>query len=242
MAWTTTKKAGVFGTVGLLVLVAATVMVFRHRIASHIALAEGKRAVANHTAVPLDLTGNLIQSASSFNRSRVWKAVPVGFQVFNHVPLRIDGMICLWGDGNAKMGAVFPEQVVGIAVNQTFETLYVCHCTFFGSPTKMPVYDLVFRYEDGDSVTNTILYGIDTLDFNYPGNKKIEGPTGTNTKVAWVGGSFTPDGKRPLLFSLTAIENPKPSLQVTSIDFFSCKKKSAGVILALTAGRSGLMK
>jgi hypothetical protein len=57
-----------------------------------------------------------------------------------------------------------------------------------------------------------------------------------------VGGSFTPDGKRPLLFCLTAIENPKPFLPVKSIDLFSCKKRSAGVILALTTGKSGLMK
>ena len=57
-----------------------------------------------------------------------------------------------------------------------------------------------------------------------------------------MGGSFTPDGKRPLLFCLTAKENPKPFLEVTSIDLISCKNKSAGHILALTAGRSGLMK
>jgi hypothetical protein len=57
-----------------------------------------------------------------------------------------------------------------------------------------------------------------------------------------VGGSFTPDGKRPLLFCLTAIENPMPFLEVKTIDLYSCKNRSAGVILAITAGRSGLMK
>ena len=96
--------------------------------------------------------------------------------MFNHVPLQIDGTICLWGDGNAKMGADFPEQVLGIAVNQKFETLYVYHCTFFGSPNNTPVYNLVFRYEDDYSVTNTIRYGIDTIDFNTPGGKKNWAP------------------------------------------------------------------
>jgi hypothetical protein len=60
--------------------------------------------------------------------------------------------------------------------------------------------------------------------------------------VAWVGGSFTPDGKRPLCFILTAIENPKPFLLVKSIDLYSCKNRIAGVILAMTTGKSGLMK
>ena len=239
MAWTNIKKAGVFGTV---VLLAVVVIVFRHKITNQIALAGGRRAVANHTAVPLDLNDIYDRSASTFHKSPVWEDTPIGFQVFHHVPLQIDGYQLLWGEGNAQTGGVFPEQVLGIAVNQKFETLYVYHCTFYGSPNNTPVYNLVFRYEDDYSVTNTIRYGIDTLDFNTPGSIKNAGPTGTNSKVAWVGGSFTPDGKRPLLFSLTAIENPKPFLQVKSIDLFSSKNRSAGIILALTAGRSGLMK
>jgi hypothetical protein len=242
MEWTKTKRASVFGTVVLLAMVATAIFLFRHKIANQIARAGGRRTIANHMAAPLDLTGNLIEPASYFHQSRVWKAVPIGFQVFDHVPLQIDGSMCLWGDGNAEAGAVFPEQVLGIAVNQNFETLYVYHCTFYGSPSKTPVYKLVFRYEDGDSMTNTIQYGVDTIDFNTRGSIKNAAPTGTNSKVAWVGGSFTPDGKRPLLFCLTAIENPKPFLKVTSIDLFSCKNRSAGVILAMTTGRSGLMK
>ena len=242
MAWLNTKKAGVFGTVVLLVLAATTAIVFRHKIANQIALAGGRRAIANHLAAPLDLTGNYLGSASDFQGSRIWKAVPFGFQVFHHVPLDIGGMMILWGEGNASSGGVFPEQVLGIAVNQKFETLYVYHCTFYGSPNNTPVYDLVFRYEDDYSVTNTIRYGVDTIDFNTRGSIKDAAPTGTNSKVAWVGGSFTPDGKRPLCFILTAIENPKPFLTVKSIDLFSCKNRSAGVVLALTAGKSGLMR
>jgi hypothetical protein len=242
MTWTNPKKAGVFGTVVLLVLAATTVIVFRHKIASQIARAGGRRAIANHAAVPLDLNDIYDGSASTFHKSPVWEDTPIGFQVFHHVPLQIDGYQLLWGEGNAESGGVFPEQVLGIVVNRKFETLYVYHCTFYGSPNNTPVYNLVFRYEDDYSVTNTIRYGVDTLDFNTPGSIKNAAPTGANSKAAWEGGSFTPDGKRPLLFCLTAIENPKPFLTVKSIDLFSCKNRSAGVILAMTTGKSGLMK
>jgi len=242
MARLNPKKAGVFGIVVLLAMVVTTAIVFRHKIANQIARAGGRRAIANHLAAPLDLTGNFSRPTSNFYKSPVWKAVPIGFQVFDHVPLQIDGILCLWGDGNAQSGGVFPEQVLGIAVNQKFETLYVYHCTFYGSPNNTPVYNLVFRYEDDYSVTNTIRYGVDTIDFNTPGSIKNAHPTGPNSKAAWVGGSFTPDGRRPLLFCLTAIENPKPFLEVKTIDLFSCKNRSAGVVLALTAGQSGLMK
>ena len=243
MAWTKTNKAIVWGTVWLLLLlVAATLFLQRHNIANRMMVVGGKRAVANHIATPIDLTANYATPASSLeDSSSYWGEVPWEFQVFHHVPLQIDGVMYLWGAGNAKMGAVFPEQILGIAVNQKFETLYVYHCTFFGSPKNTPVYDLVFRYEDGDSVTNTIRYGVDTLDFNTPGKRTVP-PSSPNTKVGWVGSSFTPDGKRPLLFSLTAIKNPQPSLEVISIDLFSSKNQSAGVILAMTSGPSGLMK
>ena len=243
MAWTKTRKAIVWGTVGLLALAATTLFLQRHNIADWMMVSGGKRAVANHIATPVDLTGSYAQPASTLeNSSSYWGQVPWEFQVFHHVPLQIDGIIYLWGAGNARSGAVFPEQVLGIPVNQKFETLYVYHCTFYGSPKNTPVYDLVFRYENGDSATNTIRYGVDTLDFNTPGGNKIVGPSGHNTKVAWVGSSFTQDGKHPLLFSLTAIKNPQPSLQITSIDLFSSKNQSAGVILAMTGGPAGLMK
>ena len=236
------KKVIVWGTVVLLVSVAAMLFFQWHNIANSMMVADGKRAVANHIATPVDLTSYYAAPASAYeDSSGFWGEIPWEFQVFRHVPLQIDGIIYLWGAGNAKAGNVFPEEVLGIAVNQKFETLYVYHCTFYGSPKNTPVYDLVFRYEDSDSVTNTIRYGVDTLDFNTPGKRTVP-PSSPNTKVGWVGSSFTPDGNRPLLFSLTAIKNPKPFLEVKSIDLFSCKNQSAGVILAMTAGRSGLMK
>ena len=239
-------RTGVFGTVVLLALIASMVIFFRHKIANQFARAGGRHTMENHLAAPLDLSDLPDRSTSTFRKAPVWKGAPIGFQTFDHVPLQIDGFQLLWGSGNAESGAVFPEQVLGIAVNRRFETLYVYHCTFFGSPYNTPVYDLVFRYDDayddGYSVTNTIRYGVDTLDFNTRGSIKDAAPTSTNSKVAWVGGSFTPDGKRPLCFILTAIENPKPFLLVKSIDLYSCKNRSAGVVLAMTTGKSGLMK
>jgi hypothetical protein len=242
MAWSKTKMAIVGGAVLVLASVATTVFLQRQNIADWMMVAGGKRAVAKHIATPVDLTSYYGAPASAFeDSSGFWAEIPWEFQVFRHVPLQIDGIIYLWGAGNAKSGAVYPEEVTGIAVNQKFETLYVYHCTFYGSPKNTPVYDLVFRYEDGDSATNTIRYGVDTIDFNTAG-KRTAPPSSPNTKVGWVGSSFTTDGKRPLLFSLTAIKNPRPTIKVASIDLFSSKNQSAGIILAMTAGPAGMMK
>ena len=243
MALSKTKKAIVWGAVVVLAL-AVTILVLQwHNIANQMMVTAGERAVANHIATPLDLTGQYAATAQAFESSSgFWGDVPWEFQVFHYVPLQIDGIIYLWGAGNAKAGNVFPEEVLGIPVNQKFEALYVYHCTFYGSLKDTPVYDMVFRYEDGESATNTIRYGVDTLDFNSPGGKKVLGPSGPNSKVAWIGSSFTPDGKHPLLFSLTAIKNPRPTTKVASIDLYSCKNQSSGVIFAMTAGPAGMMK
>jgi len=244
MGWTRTKKAVVWGTVAVVLgAVGITLYLNRDSIANRLMIASAERAIANHTVIPVDLTSHYALPASALeDNPGYWGEIPWEFQVFHHVPLQIDGMIYLWGAGNAKMGNVFPEEVLGIAVHEKFETLYVYHCAFFNSKKNTPVYDLVFRYENGESATNTIRYGIDTVDFNTPGGKKNVNPTSPDTKVGWTGSSFTPDGKHPLLFSLTAIKNPQPSLKVESIDLYSSKNQSAGVVFAMTAGPAGLMK
>jgi hypothetical protein len=244
MAWSKTKKVVVWGAVVVLLgSVTTTLFLKRHDIADWMMVKEAERAVANHTTTPIDLTGQYAAPASSFENSpSFWGEIPWEFQVFHHVPLQLDGIIYLWGAGNAKAGNEFAEEVLGIPANLKFETLYVYHCTFYSSPRDTPVYDLVFRYEDGESATNTIRYGVDTMDFNTRGGKDLKGPSSHNTKVAWTGSSFTPDGKHPLLFCLTAIKNPRAFVKVTSIDLFSSKKQSAGAIFGMTAGPSTLMK
>src|ERR1700679_2691575 len=140
MPWTKKKKAVAWAGVGLLVLIAATVFFLWPKIANRMMVARGERAVENHTATPIDLT------ASYATQDQGWD-IPWGFQVFNNVPLQIDGSMYLWGSGNSKAGVDFAEEVTGIAVNQKFETLYVYHATFFSAPKNTPVYELVFRYD-----------------------------------------------------------------------------------------------
>lgn len=212
-----------------------------HRVAT----TEGERIIAKHLAEPLDMTNRIQTPAAYFKQIKqfpAWQAVPIGFQTFCNVPLQIDGMICLYGEGNAKMGLKFPEAWNGIPVNQKFETLYVYHAAFIGSPKGTPVYDLVFRYEDGSSATNEILYGDDVLDWYANRGKKVTGPTAARSKLAWHGVAEATTDKQPLRFCLTAVENPFPATMVTAIDLYSRKSQSAACILAFTPGRAGLMR
>jgi RNA polymerase sigma factor (sigma-70 family) len=240
MAWAKAKTAA-SGAGVLLVLGASTAFVIQLDIPHRLALAEGRRAIANHLAEPLDLTASYDTLVSRFGGEMT--AVPHGFQTFAHVPLQIDGTKCLWGAGHPQYGgSVGDPQVLGIPVSRKFETLYVCHTAIFSSRNNTPVYELVFRYEDGDSVTNLIKYGADVLDWYANPGWKVIGPTGRDSQLAWHG-DYVAKGKTvPLRFSLTALNNPRPSEQVASIDLYSSKNASCALILAMTAGRSGLMR
>ena len=209
-----------------------------------IAAARGERIIAQNLAAPLDMTSRVQTPASRFKQITQfpWKFVPIGFQTFCNVPLQIDGMICLYGEGNAQSGLKFPESCTGIPMNQKFETLYVYHAAFYGSSRGTPVYDIVFRYEDGTSATNQILYGEDVLDWYANGGKKVTGPVAARSRLAWHGGAGPGEGKQPLRFCLTAVENPSPATTVTAIDMYSCKSQSAACILAFTPGSAGLMQ
>jgi hypothetical protein len=236
------SKAIVVGTVVLLALGTATWIVLPLNIPHRLALAEGRRAITNHKAEPLDLIAQYDTLASNFGGEM--SIVPRGFQTFAHVPLQIDGSKCLWGGGFPYHGeGIGAENLLGIPVHRRFETLYVCHTAIFWSPDNAPVYELVFRYDDDDySVTNQIRYGVDVLDWYANKGKPVLGPTGPNSRMAWHG-EYSANGKIvPLRFSLTALKNPKPFMEVTTIDLYSSKSNSCGLILAMTTGRDGLMR
>ncbi len=213
---------------------------------THDTRASWNELTASHLATPLDLTTNYTTPVSYFNkitRFPAWRTVPRGHHVFHGVLVDIEGMICLWGESNAvKLHIVFPEERRGIAVNQTFETLYVYHGSFFKSPAGTPVCAVVLRYADGTSLTNRMLYGEDVINWVANTNPPTIGPTGSRSTLAWVGGTMTPHKNRPVRLCLTAIENPQPLVKVEAIDLYSCKSATAPCIMAMTLGKSGLLK
>lgn len=230
----------VLGIVTLvMMLVGVTAFVFWLRNPERVAHASAERIIAKHLAEPLSMTNDVQTPADQFaqiNSFPAWHFVPIGSQTFCGVPLQIDGMICLWGEGNSKNGIDFPEEKTGIQIGKKLETLYVYHGSFFGSPRGTPVYQIVFRYDDGTSATNQILYGDDVLDWYGHGQ-----PTAARSRIAWHGMADLGNRKQPLQFCLTAVENPQPDTVVTTIDLYSCKSRTAACILAFTPGNAGLM-
>lgn len=231
-------------TVTLLLVAAAAVwFVIWLRNPQRVATAKGERLIAKGLAEPFDMTGYYQTPADYFDQITqfpAWKAVPRGPQTFDGVPLDIGGMICLWSQTGAKRNLNFAEELTGIQIGRKFQTLYVYHTSFFASPNGTPVYEIVFRYEDGSSLTNQIRYGNDLYDWYARG--KASKPTDSRSKLAWSGVADLGAKKQLLQFFLTAVGNPFPATTVTSIDLYSSKNTTTGCIHAMTTGRAGLMK
>lgn len=191
--------------------------------------------------VPLDLTKYYQMPAANFVTAKryPWKIVPQGTQKFANIPVEIGGAMFLWGEQNTKNGLVYPEQIEGIPVNKTFETLYIYHSAFYEGQPGDAVYDVVFQYEDGTSAKDTITNGIDVLDWYLNTPDAPKEPSGPRSTLAWSGSD---EAGQVVRYCLTAVPNPHPTSKVKSLDLISAKTRTAGCILGLTIGKSGLLK
>ncbi len=233
MAWTKTKTA-ISGGIGLLLVAGIIAMVLWLGEPHRRAQAKGERLIKKQVARPVALTND--------HGSPVFSGVPSGFHTFNNVPLQINVMMRLWGEGGASRGMIHPTEILDIPVQQRFQTLYVYHGSAFGSPPGTPVCEVVLRFVDGTSATNRLRYGDDMLDWFSPGGTKVKGPSGPKSKLAWIGQMPVQNGgTQQLRYCMTAIENPTPAVPVASVDLHSCKSRTVACIMALTTGKTGLM-
>lgn len=201
-------------------------------------------AAAKGEPVALDLTKFLVMKPEQFEKikSYPWAVTPVGKHTFAGVPLEIQGATILWGQRNADRGQKYPETVIDIPVQQKFETLYILHCVFFEAANGEPSFDIVLNYEGGKTQIDTILNGEDSKDWWVNDSNEMLGPTGKRSTLAWKGTGKANGRDQDVRFCLTAIDNKHPERLVTTIDLVSSKKQAAGVILAITLGKAGLLK
>ena len=199
-----------------------------------------KPALRESNVRPVDLTSFY---DDTFQLPSSWHAVPRGVNRFANIPFQVGGHLHLWGEGPAKLGRFYQERVNGIPASGRFQTLYLLHATTFAAAHETPIAEVVFRYVDGSSVTNAILYGTDSRDFWQPMAERDPLPINSLSKVVWRGDyPDLPDWVRSLRLFGTAMPNPKPESEVKAIDLISTKSPVSWIVLALTTGPQGMLK
>jgi hypothetical protein len=113
-----------------------------------------------------------------------------------------------------------PAKVEGIKVDQTVAKLHLLHATGWSTDNDTIIGEYVVTWEDDTSVTISIRYGKDVLDWWYDDTC----PEPSEAKVAWKGANKKAQGfgKKVRLYA-TSWENPKPDKKVKTIDFTTTK-------------------
>jgi hypothetical protein len=211
--------------------------------AAEVKLAAVKAADAT-TPVPLDLSKTLGMKAENFAKSKAhpWPAVPRGEQTFAGIPVKIQGATMTFGQRNADNGLKYPEKVTGIPCGQKFESLYIVHAAFYPGESGEPAFQVVLDYPGDEKQTDAILCGEDTLDWYVKEGEETLGPSAKRSTLAWTGTGKSGQRDQAVRFCITEIKNKYPDRIVETIDLVSATNQTAGCILAITLGKSGLLK
>lgn len=201
-------------------------------------------AVAKGEPVPLDLSKHLRMKAENFEKSKghPWPVVPRGEQVFAGIPVNIQGSTMTFGQSNANNGLKYPETVAGIPCGLKFETLYIVHTAFYAGESGEPAFEVVLNYSNDEKQTDVILCGADTLDWYVKEGEEKLSPSAKRSTLAWTGTGKSGQRDQTVRFCITAIDNKYPDRVVETIDLVSPKNQTAGCVIAITAGKAGLLK
>jgi hypothetical protein len=149
--------------------------------------------------------------------------VPSGQSIpFKDIPFTIAGLVTMKSTDHAPK---YPELVPGIPVGRKVKTLFFLHGAGWASPgEKVMTYRI--RYKDKSSENVDIIVGTHVLDWWMPSTPL------TGAVLAWEGRN---EVHMPLSLYRVEWKNPKPNVEIETIDILTDSKSSFGFVLGITA-------
>jgi eukaryotic-like serine/threonine-protein kinase len=166
----------------------------------------------------------------------------VGTQTLGGTPFDVRGIIHLNGQLAKQDGAEYPESIMGIRVGRTCRWLHFLQGTGWDAASGTEVGKYVLHYADGQQRELPIIFGRDLENWWFQGAPpEMNDPDGAVT--VWTGNNLKAanDGYSIGLYESTRT-NPRPDVELESIDFVSSMSPAAPFLVALTvdsaAGRA----
>ena len=150
----------------------------------------------------------------------------------------VRGVIQLAGtELNKNRGPIFPNAVTNIPIRMKFLRLHTLFGTGWSAEDGTRIGALTLHYADGRQQELPILYGIHLRNWVRP-EPNIDAPETEPTRkavVAWVGRNrCSREHKESLRLYRATWENPRPKVEVRSIDFGSALGVCAPFLIAIT--------
>jgi eukaryotic-like serine/threonine-protein kinase len=161
--------------------------------------------------------------------------LPQGLQPMGEIEFDIRGLVQLAGTELAKaIGMKCPSLITNIPLNRVAPRLHFLHGTSYSETDGAKIGFYILHYVDGQEEKLPIVYGEHLRDWwrNPRGDNKdaVQAPvvwTGENAAVRRSNGS--------LRLYLMTCRNPRPDVEIKSIDFVSTMTKCAPFLIAITA-------
>jgi hypothetical protein len=164
-------------------------------------------------------------------RRKSWASLPTGLQTFAGTEFDVRGLIQLRALSPAT--AAYPPRVDGIRVGMRCSKLHFLHNVIDAGRlvrAGTPLGAYVLHYSDGETFAVPIRLAVNILDW---WGSPAQLPEGVPAVLAWEGN--LPTNRRIALTKFT-LENPRPEVEVTTLDFGSeGKTKAAPFLIAITA-------
>jgi len=188
--------------------------------------------------------------------------LPRGLHTFAGVPFEINDRVQLMGNRYKDLGVAFPSAIKSIPIYQKCRSLYILHGASFVrtevpsvpdkhgvmpvlptyETTNQPVARLVLHYADHTDAKIEIFATQHLLDVwgpicqsEVPAYER--GVSSPDSELAWAS-SCVPNEKSELLNSVrlykTRFTNPRPDLEILTIDYVSTRTEAAPFLLGLT--------
>ncbi len=165
--------------------------------------------------------------------------LPLGVNVYGGGPFDVEGIVQING-GSIKTGPKpWPLAVQAIAIGHSFKKLHLLHSAFnIMSPEgRYPYGKLVLHYADGTAADLMLAGGVHTLRAVDGWIPQEIGQLPPQTELAWMGSSPYLDRFNPtasLHLYRTTFRNPRPDLEVKSIDYVSIMGNPGPFMVGLT--------
>jgi hypothetical protein len=159
-------------------------------------------------------------------------AVPKGVQKLGGTDFDVRGVIQLTGTQAEFAGAAFPEAQIGIKLGRKCQRLHFLQSAGWTAEDGTPIAKYVLHYAGGEQAVLNIVYGADVRDWwAAPGDaKELKSAT-----VAWSGSNAATEAAgRSLRLYKRTYANPKPNLQIETLDFISTQADAAPFLIAIT--------
>lgn len=170
--------------------------------------------------------------------------LPSGIHIFGGVPFDIEGRLQLMGRKLLDTTTVFPVRARNIEIARKCNRIHLLHGASGITPemTGIDIARLVVHYADGSQAGIPIVAGAHVLDWWGPiykttVAKNVRNLSTPGSELAWAGGNpclKEQQSEFSLRLYKSTFDNPRPGIQITSIDYVSTVTAAAPFLVGLT--------